>query len=60
VRAADRCVPVDRLARLTHQPKDVHVSAVLPRDAASMFRTLSSVVVSCLMAVFAVAVTVIG
>lgn len=36
------------------------MAAVLPRDAASLIRTMSSVVVSCLMAVFAVAVTVIG
>jgi hypothetical protein len=36
------------------------VPAVPASDAASKFRALSSVVVSCLMAVFAVAVTVIG
>jgi len=36
------------------------VSEVLPRDAASISHTLSSVVVSCLLAVFAVVVTVVG
>jgi hypothetical protein len=36
------------------------MAAVLPRDAASLVRTMSSVVVSCLMAVLAVAVTAIG
>jgi hypothetical protein len=48
------------LFSISQQAKDARVSAVLPRDAAAMVRTLSSVVVSCLLAAFAVVVTVIG
>jgi hypothetical protein len=36
------------------------VAAVLPRDVASLIRTMSSVVASCLIAVLAVVVAVIG
>lgn len=36
------------------------MSAALPRDAAFLVRTMPSVIVSCLMAVFAIAVMVVG